>query len=162
LLDDNAVVTASIDELRAALPLLLYELKRRGALREVGNAVGSLGEVFVQDRLGLALEPSGTKAYDATDSTGTRYQIKTRVQPKDGKGGRVVRKLGITESQDSPFDVLLFVRLKWTYELDRIWHIPITVVRRNLRPNGALWFNDKVANDPDVSDWTDRGPVDAA
>lgn len=42
-----------------------------------GHLVGSIGEVLVADKFNLTLLPNSTKTYDAKDSEGRYYQIKT-------------------------------------------------------------------------------------
>lgn len=53
------------------------ELKRRSLVR-TGNIVGDIGESLFRIAFGWQLENNSNYGYDATDTNGTKYQIKTR------------------------------------------------------------------------------------
>ena len=96
----------TIAELLATHSAVMDELQHRKVIRSKNNPTGDYGEWLVSTRLGLSLETNSAKGFDATDSQGMRYQIKSRRVTPANKSTQlgVIRNL---EGKD--FDFLLAV-----------------------------------------------------
>lgn len=60
---------------------IIEELRQRGVVRTTNNPIADYTEWLVSTKLGMQLTGNSNSGYDATDSAGTRYQIKGRRIP---------------------------------------------------------------------------------
>lgn len=65
-------------ELLSSYCSIMATLKERGIIRSANNPVADYTESLVSSALGLSLEGQSQSGFDATDSSGRRYQIKGR------------------------------------------------------------------------------------
>jgi len=70
--------TLTVLELLRCFANILDELKERKVVRTRNNPVADYAEWLVTQQLGLSLERSSKRGYDAIDQNGKRYQIKSR------------------------------------------------------------------------------------
>ncbi|GAI05452.1 unnamed protein product [marine sediment metagenome] len=68
----------TVSELLRCFANILDELKERKVVRTRNNPVADYAEWLVTQQLGLSLERSSKRGYDAIDQNGKRYQIKSR------------------------------------------------------------------------------------
>lgn len=109
----------------------MAELKSRGIVRSNNNPTGDVGELQVAKHLGLELTANSVKGYDATDTHGIRYQIKTR---RHVDGERKSRQLGgLRDLNDNLFDYLLGAIINENYEIIELWKIPYETVLKYIK-----------------------------
>ena len=112
--DLKNLAALSIPELLLVHGAVLEELRKRSVLRSKNNPTGDYAEWLVSTRLKLTLKGNSTKGFDATDGTGTRYQIKARrVTPENPS-----TQLGLIRNlEEREFDFLIAV------VFDANWHV---------------------------------------
>jgi hypothetical protein len=118
----------SVSALLTAHSTVLAELKERRILRSMNNPTGDYTEWLVSSRLGLSLEISSAKGFDAWDSNREiRYQIKGRRCTPSNRSTQlgVIRNL---EAQD--FDVLAAVVFDQNWTVSYAALIPHAVVEK--------------------------------
>lgn len=92
-----------ISDLVALYAHVMEELRRRGVTRSSNNPVADYAEYLCEKALSLTRTEKSAKGFDATDSAGTRYQIKGRRLTAYNAS----RQLGVLrELEDNPFDYL--------------------------------------------------------
>lgn len=94
----------SIEQLLNQYTQILDELRERGVIRTENSPIGDYAEWLVAKCLGLTLKKSSNSGYDAIDTEGVKFQIKSRrITPKNPSTQlSAIRNL---ESQD--FDYLI-------------------------------------------------------
>jgi len=109
---------------------ILDELKERGVVRTRNNPVADYAEWLVTQQLGLSLERSSKRGYDATDQSGKRYQIKSRRldQINKSKQMSVIRNLDASE-----FHYLVGVLFNRDFTVKEAYKIPHSVIREHAR-----------------------------
>ena len=116
--------TLSETELLAQHVAVLRELKRRGTISTTNNPVGDYAETLFCRALNLEQSPNSQRDVDATDSDGTRYQIKGRRLTLHNSS----RQLGaLRRIPDKNFDVLAAVLFNEDFSVMRAALIPHSV-----------------------------------
>jgi hypothetical protein len=115
----------STRELLATFGGIMLELKGRGVVRTFNNPVADYCESLAAFALGLQLEGSSHKGYDAVDPAGTKYQIKGRLirDPHSLNQLSVIRNLDAHE-----FDFLIAVLLDPNFSVLEAYKIPHSLV----------------------------------
>ena len=145
-------------ELFCAYTSLMEELRARGVIRSSNNPVADYAETLVSRSLGLSLLGRSAAGYDATDTSGVRYQIKGRRLTQENGS----TQLGIMRNLSSrPFDLLAAVVFSRTFTVLYAALIPIEIVaesgRYSSHSNGQIFhFRRSVLNDPRVTDITTK------
>ncbi len=135
---------------------IISELKNRKIVRTNNNPTGDYAEWLVASNLNLQLETNSKAGYDATDSRGFRYQIKSRklASTSDPKNLSVIRNL---DKHD--FDYLIAVIFDKNYKLIQAIKVPHIVVHEisNFKShvNGhEITINDKLLQNQNIEDIT--------
>ena len=122
----DSLRTKSIADLLALHSAIMEELRRRDVLRSANNPTGDLAEHLFCSAFGWAQENNSTKAFDATDDDGTRYQIKGRRIHRRARS----RQLSAIRDLDG-FDILAAVLFDENYRVLRAGLIPAAIVREH-------------------------------
>ncbi len=122
--------TLTVPELLRCFANILDELKERKVVRTRNNPVADYAEWLVTQQLGLSLERSSKRGYDAIDQNGKRYQIKSRrLDPtNESKLLSVIRNLDTNE-----FDYLVGVLFNRDFTVKEAYKIPHSVIREHAR-----------------------------
>ena len=120
----------TVPELLRCFANILDELKERKVVRTRNNPVADYAEWLVTQQLGLSLERSSKRGYDAIDQNGKRYQIKSRrLDPtNESKLLSVIRNLDTNE-----FDYLVGVLFNRDFTVKEAYKIPHSVIREHAR-----------------------------
>jgi hypothetical protein len=104
----------------------LEELRKREVLRSANNPSGDYGELLFSRTFGWQLQNNSSSGHDATDGSGTRYQIKCRrITPRNPS-----RQLSfIRNLPNNPFDILAGVLLDENFKVLRAALVPVAVVQ---------------------------------
>ena len=144
----------TVAELLTTHSAVLDELRHRNVIRSKNNPTGDYAEWLVSTMLGLTLETNSTKGFDATDSQGLRYQIKSRRVTPANKSTQlgVIRNLG-----GKDFDFLVAVIFNADWQVRYAAKIPHQVVPllATYRPhiNGhTMHLRPSVFDNPSVED----------
>ena len=136
---------------------ILDELKERKVVRTRNNPVADYAEWLVIQQLGLSLERSSKRGYDATDQSGKRYQIKSRRldQINKSKQMSVIRNLDASE-----FHYLVGVLFNRDFTVKEAYKIPRGVIREHARfsehQNGYIFhLRGEVLTAPGVENITE-------
>lgn len=115
---------------------ILEELREREVIRNK-NLVGELGEYLVVDYFNskidlpnLELAPTSNKSFDATDSNGNKYAIKTITGKVTGVFYGLNSKSSIKEDKQI-FDYALVVKLDENYSIEKIYQLDWSQFLRN-------------------------------
>ena len=122
----DILTTRSITELLALHAAILEELRARNVLRTANNPTGDLAEYLFCAAFGWAQENNSAKAFDATDESGKRYQIKGR---RIHRRNRSRQMSAIRDPKG--FDILAAVLFDDDYRILRAALIPAIVVREH-------------------------------
>ena len=131
---------------------ILRELRKRGVVRTSNSPTGDYAEVLTCKKFHLTPAPNSTRSYDATDSKGKKYQIKSRRLTKENR----TQLLGVIRNlKKADFKYLIVVIFNEDYSLNKISKMPRTVVIRYAKhskhQNGhILNMLGPVRNDPRV------------
>ena len=147
----------TVSELLGCFANVLDELKKRKIVRTRNNPVADYAEWLVTQQLGLSLERSSKRGYDATDHSGKRYQIKSRRldQTNESKQLSVIRNLDNNE-----FHYLVGVLFNRDFTVKEAYKIPHSVIREHAsfseHQNGhILHLQGEVLTAPGVEDITE-------
>lgn len=130
----------------------MREMRDRGLIRSWNNPVADYAERLVAVRLNLELAPPVAQGYDALDSSGRRYQIKSRRLTTQNKS----RQLGaIRKLEQQEFDDLIAVVFNEDLVAEEMWRIPHAVVVDFAKwvptLNGhRIWVKAPLTEDPRV------------
>jgi hypothetical protein len=115
----------SVSQLLSLHAGVLEELRQRAVIRSSNSPSGDYAESLFSCAFNWKLERSSSAGHDATDESGTRYQIKCRrvTQRNPSRQMSALRNL-----EGSPFDILAAVLLDENYSVSRAALIPINVV----------------------------------
>ncbi len=146
----------SISQLLALHAANMEALRLRGVLRSANTPTGDLAEYLFCKAFRWKQEDSSTKAFDAQDAIGKRYQIKGRRMHRRNKS----RQMSAVRDLDG-FDVLAAVLFDDDYRVVRAAHIPVEVVRERSTfvahtNSHKFLLQDEVWDVPGVIDVTDR------
>jgi hypothetical protein len=122
----DILTTRSITELLALHAAILEELRARNVLRTANNPTGDLAEYLFCAAFGWAQENNSSKAFDATDESGKRYQIKGRRIHRRNRS----RQMSAIRDPNG-FDILAAVLFDNDYRILRAALIPAIVVREH-------------------------------
>ena len=133
---------------------ILEELGRRGVTRSKNNPVADYAEHLACRAFSLAPAEKSTKGYDATDSTGKKYEIKSR---RKSVRSNPTRFSAIRDLQNRHFDLLVAVLFSQDFTVMRAALIPYDAVLklafRQEHVNGwilpirdSLWSADGVVD----------------
>jgi hypothetical protein len=148
--------TKSTQELLRLYCQTVAELRRRGLTRSTNNPVADVTETLIKRTLRLDLKKRSTAGYDATDSSGKRYEIKGRRITPQNKS----RQMGFIRGlDDAQFDYLAGVLFDENFDVLRGCIIPVETVKHLARyvkhVNGwRIHLRDAVWNEPGVRDLT--------
>ena len=148
----------SVLDLLSLYAELLNELRKRGAIRSTNNPVADYAEYLCEKALSLTRAEKSTKGFDATDSSGSRFQIKGRRVTSHNKS----RQLGVLrELDDRPFDYLAAVLFRENFVIWKACLVPLDQVRINSRfvERSNSWrflLRDSVWDLPCVRDISDQ------
>lgn len=146
---------ASPTELLRCYGQILEELRARKILRSSNAPTGDYAEYLVARALRLDLENNSKAGYDATDSAGVRYQIKSRRTTSYNKSKQLspIRNL---EARD--FDSLIAVLFNEQFDVTLVVKIPQEIIARyarfNEHVNGHILVLNKILKDALVEDLT--------
>lgn len=115
----------TIAELLALHAQIGEELRARGVVRSANNPTGDLAEHLFCLAFGWQQAPNSERGHDATDSDGTRYQIKGRRIHRRNKSRQLS---AIRNLAGGHFDVLAGVLFDDDYNVTRAALIPRAVV----------------------------------
>jgi hypothetical protein len=136
---------------------ILTELKKRNVIRTANSPLGDYTEWLVAQKLNLSLSGNSTTGYDACDSVGTRYQIKSRRVHSANQS----RQLSPIRNLDSQyFDYLIAVIFNADFSVQQAVKIPHIMISEyasyRVHVNGhILRIRDVVLRDSRVEDLTD-------
>lgn len=105
---------------------ILNQLRDVGGIR-TGKVVGDYGEYIASKKLNLKLEKSTNKGYDAVDSAGKKYEIKTRKATHYNKPGI----FPVKKEQLQSSDFLIYVEFDDDWDLSKLLKIPTSQVTYN-------------------------------
>jgi len=102
---------------------ILNQLRDAGVTR-TGKVVGDYGEYIASKKLDLKLEKSTNKGFDAIDSAGKKYEIKTR------KATHYNRPtiFPVKKEQLQSSDFLIYVEFNDDWDLSKLLKIPTSKV----------------------------------
>lgn len=117
--------TLTIRELLQYYVDILNELRKRKIVRSTNSPIGDYTEWLVAKKLDLTLSGNSTSGYDAIDTLGTRYQIKSRrVHPANQS-----RQLSaIRNLENQKFDYLIAVIFNDDFSIQLAVKIPHAVI----------------------------------
>jgi hypothetical protein len=150
------LATKSTQELLRLYCETLTELRRRGLTRSANNPVADISETLMANTLALDLVKGSTTGYDATDSSGKRYEIKGRRITPQNKS----RQMSFIRGLDmAHFDFLAGVLFDENFDIMRGCIIPRDTVKRLAHyvshVNGwKIHLRDGIWNEPGVRDIT--------
>jgi hypothetical protein len=116
-------------EVLATWVAALEELRRRDIVRSANNPTGDYAERLVAHALGLTLLTNANAGYDAIDSNGTRYQIKSRRLLSPTSSHQLGQIRNLLADDPKPFDVLIVVLFGPSFDVIDCLRMPIEVVR---------------------------------
>lgn len=126
-MEDSTLRDATAGELLKIYASTLTELRRRGLIRSTNNPVADYTEYLVAAALNLTLATKSTTGYDATDSEGSKYQIKGRRLTKANRS----RQLSFIRGLDlNHFGYLAAVLFNEDFSILRACVIPATSVEK--------------------------------
>ena len=146
----------SVVELLALHVSISEELRTRGVLRSANTPTGDLAEYLFCAAFGWTQENNSTKAFDACDDDGKRYQIKGRRIHGRNKS----RQLSAIRTIDG-FDTLAAVVFDDHFRVLRAALIPAEIVRNHSKyiphtNSHKFILRDSVWDIPGVVDGTER------
>lgn len=153
------VASLTVDELLRSHAAVMEELRRRGVVRSDNNPVSDLAElVFCHAFPEWERQGNSASGFDARDTLGVRYQIKSRrlARPTTSRQVSAIRKL-----PERPFNILAGVLFGPGYNVIRAALIPVAVVIERARPQEythawVFHLRDDVWQAPGVIDVTER------
>ena len=115
-------------ELLQAHTTLMEELKRRGVVRSKNQPVADYAEGLVCKKLNLQIvETKSNPGYDAVDSNGIRYQIKSRQPTTENQS---TQTSFIYSLEKKRFDFIIGVLFNEDYSVKLALKIPFDIVRK--------------------------------
>lgn len=137
---------------------ILNELRRRRIIRSTNNPGADYAEHLVSTALGLMVAGKSNAGYDATDSTGKRYQIKCRRITSHNRSRQLSFIRGLEEGR-RPFDYLAGVLFEEDFSVLRACVMPFEVVKEHSKrvPHVNGWrfvLHDRLWAVPSVRDIT--------
>jgi len=118
---------------------ILDELKQRSVVRTRNNPVADYAEWLVAQKLDLSLERNSKSGYDATNTGGERFQIKSRRLDPSNKS----RQLSVIRNLDAgEFDYLIGVLFNRNFTVNEAYKIPHSLIAKygqfNKHQNGYI------------------------
>ncbi|NYT60671.1 hypothetical protein H0A65_17315 [Alcaligenaceae bacterium] len=148
----------TVAELLNVHSAVLGELRNRNVTRSNNNPTGDYAEWLVATALGLTLEKNSAKGFDAVDSQGIRYQIKSRrVTPNNAS-----TQLGVIRNLDGgDFDFLVAVIFNSNWQVSyaaKISHhvLPELAAYRSHVNGHIMHLRPSVFTNPGVEDISDQ------
>jgi len=118
-------------DLLRAYSRVMRELRDRGVVRSANSPVSDIAELLASSALGLRLADKSAQGFDAMDTVGVRYQIKSRRITPDNDS----TQLGVIRDLESKqFDFLLALYFDEFFELTSAYQVSHEAVRRH-----SLW-----------------------
>lgn len=126
-------------ELLALFSNVLVTLRRREIIRSTNNPVADYAEFLVSRALSLKLATKSTTGYDATDSSGRRYEIKGRRPTIQNRSTQLSAIRGLDLGH---FSFLVGVLFSEDFSVRRGCLIPYKVVKELAvyRPHDNAWI----------------------
>ncbi len=115
----------TVRELLRQYAAVLDALAQTEAIRSKNNPVADYAEWLVAKSLGLHLAPKSSKGFDASDTNGTKYEIKARRLTADNTSRQVS---AIRSIRDRQFDFLAGLLFNHEFNVLRAAKIPWVVV----------------------------------
>jgi len=125
-MNENPLSKLSVEQLLLLFSQTLEELRRRDIIRSSNNPVGDYAENIAARALALDRVGKSAAGYDAISKSGERYQIKSRrITPHNPS-----RQLSFMRNiETKPFDYLVGVLFKESFEVSRACVMPFEVVK---------------------------------
>lgn len=148
--------SATPSELLALYVAVLKELRHRKVVRSTNNPVADYAEFLLSGAMGLKLAAKSTTGYDALDTNGKRYEIKSRRITAHNKS----RQLSVIRGLDKGhFDYLAGILFAEDFTVQRACLVPFEVVKKEAdyreHINGwVLHLRDSIWELPGVRDIT--------
>jgi hypothetical protein len=120
-------VDSKTSELLRLYADLLKELANRKIVRSANNPVAGVGEYLVARALDLKPAPLSTKGYNATDSKGKKYEIKSRRLTQNNQSRMLS---AIRDGKSAHFDFLVGVLFNEDLSLYKGCLIPHSIALR--------------------------------
>lgn len=120
----------TILELLRAHGAIIEELRRRDIVRSANNPISDLAEILFCRAFGWTRESNSAVGHDATDSSGSRYQIKAR-RLASSTGSRQLS--AIRNLSAEPFDYLAAALFNRDFVIQRAAIIPLAIVKTRVR-----------------------------
>src|SRR5438445_7533699 len=142
----------STHEILITFSRIMEELKARHVVRTFNNPVADYCETLAASALGLRLEGNSHKGYDATDASGTKYQIKGRLI----HDAHSLNQLGIIRNLEAhEFNYLIAVLLDPQFSVIEAYKIPHNLVTKysqysELQHGNIIRLRGKVLEDPKI------------
>lgn len=109
---------------------ILRELRRREVVRTSNSPTGDYAELLACKKFHLKPAPNATKSYDATDSKGKKYQIKSRRLTAENK----TQLLGVIRYLETAnFNFLIVVIFNEDFSVKNYYKIPKMIIRNYAR-----------------------------
>lgn len=148
------ITKLSVSELLSLHASILNDLRKRGIVRSANNPVGDLAEHIFCLCFGWEQAANSVKSYDATDSNGTRYQIKARRLLEHNAS----RQLSAIRDANG-FDTLAALLFDENYSIVRAALIPTSVVQEESKyvaqtNSYRFMLRDSIWDKPNVIDVT--------
>jgi hypothetical protein len=148
--------TLTTPELLQYYSQILEELRERKIVRTSNSPIGDYAEWLIATQLGLTLVVNSTSGYDALDSSGLKFQIKSRRLTSRNKS----RQLGaIRNLKNQDFDYLIAILFNEQVEIQQVVKIPHGIIekyaqyRQHVNAH-ILVLRDNILSDPLVEDIT--------
>jgi hypothetical protein len=137
---------------------IIDELRSRKIVRTSNSPIGDYAEWLVADHLGLTLVVNSTAGYDAIDSSGAKFQIKSR-RITSRNSSRQLSAIRNLKNQD--FDYLIAVLFNEQVDVTSVMKIPHAIIEKYARYRGhinahILILRGDFLNDPMVEDLTSQ------
>ena len=118
----NLLKDSEIKKLLLQYNEILKKLRDNGIIR-TSKLVGEYGEYVAIKKLGLELAKSGNRGYDAIDSNGKKYEIKTRKSMSYNKATKFE-----VRNKKLDFDFLICIVFDDDWNLTKFYKIPSSKV----------------------------------
>jgi hypothetical protein len=137
---------------------IIDELRKRKVVRTSNGPIGDYAEWLIAKQLGLTLVTNSTAGYDAIDSSGLKYQIKSRrITPR-----RSHRQLSaIRNLKNHDFDYLIAILFNERVEVTSVMKMPHAIIEKYARYREhvnahILILSGGILDDPLIEDLTSQ------
>jgi len=121
------LTTLGSHEVLSLLSDIIEELRNRGLTRTKNNPVADYAEHLVCKAFSLTPAKKSTKGYDAVETNGKKYEIKSR---RYSAGSKPTRFSAIRDLETQHFDILVAILFSQDFTVQRAVFLPYATVRR--------------------------------